>query len=436
MSKLNKAWENFVYDFYDYTELKYIEFATKYLGYSKENPGMSNQYDPPESIMGDYDFRMALPIHQKTATGSEDPQNWFDVFFGDWHTISSIKSFPIENELHGHFSFYMNEYSNSLFFPDPVSYFLQVAFQQADSSLFEHLRDTGYQFILVFAGIYSFRVTMNWLLYINMYQVPWSYLVSGVDWMEEALQGSLPAFLGASPIAIVLSLTFGKLADTLSYIVFTMPYLPSEGERFIEGYRDEQHLDKIYILVFHYFPNLWYKLGVPNSVRENMFDKDPELLEYYFKHYARLELQYLPNYILKEFPEWKDIHDLNYELIDRIVEKQQNHLAILSELGVLDDDKLKDSEKIKIIHQTSLENFQQIFHSPIVTPEINSMENIKLISPVTIISDPVDLHFSLIDQYTVVLQNSLIQENQFVLHINIIQQHLEHLCTTHIDKFF
>ena len=134
-----------------------------------------------------------------------------------------------------------------------------------------------------------------------MYQVPWSYLVSGVDWMEEALQGSLPAFLGASPIAIVLSLTFGKLADTLSYIVFTMPYLPSEGERFIEGYRDEQHLDKIYILVFHYFPNLWYKLGVPNSVRENMFDKDPELLEYYFKHYARLELQYLPNYILKEF---------------------------------------------------------------------------------------------------------------------------------------
>jgi hypothetical protein len=67
----------------------------------------------------------------------------------------------------------------------------------------------------------------------------------------------------------------GVVADSLNHLVFTMPFLPSEGEELLIN---QQMKD---VLVFHYLPILWYRYPVPNDIREFWYRKTR-----YFKLYA------------------------------------------------------------------------------------------------------------------------------------------------------
>jgi hypothetical protein len=55
------------------------------------------------------------------------------------------------------------------------------------------------------------------------------YLAAAVDWTEDVLQGIVPAILGVNITGVFLGI-LGVVADSLNHLVFTMPFLPSEGE--------------------------------------------------------------------------------------------------------------------------------------------------------------------------------------------------------------
>jgi len=119
---------------------------------------------------------------------------------------------------------------------------------------------------------------------------------SSVDWTEDVLQGIVPAVLGVNITGSVFLGILGVIADSLNHLVFTMPFLPSEGEE-TKLLINEQMND---VLVFHYLPILWYRYPIPNEIREFWYKERTDILNYMQKAYKNLDIQFLPDSILKE----------------------------------------------------------------------------------------------------------------------------------------
>ena len=54
------------------------------------------------------------------------------------------------------------------------------------------------------------------------------------------------------------------------------------------------------VLVFHYLPILWYRHPIPNNLREYWYYERPDILEYMQTAYKDLNIQFLPDNIVKE----------------------------------------------------------------------------------------------------------------------------------------
>ena len=54
------------------------------------------------------------------------------------------------------------------------------------------------------------------------------------------------------------------------------------------------------VLVFHYLPILWYRHPIPNNIREYWYYERPDILEYMQTAYKDLNIQFLPENIIKE----------------------------------------------------------------------------------------------------------------------------------------
>jgi hypothetical protein len=110
------------------------------------------------------------------------------------------------------------------------------------------------------------------------------------------LQGIVPAILGVNITGSVFLGILGVIADSLNHLVFTMPFLPSEGEE-TKLLINQQMKD---VLVFHYLPILWYRYPIPNEIREFWYKERPDILNYMQKAYKDLDIQFLPNNIVTE----------------------------------------------------------------------------------------------------------------------------------------
>jgi len=149
--------------------------------------------------------------------------------------------------------------------------------------------------LIVYSQIVILRIALSWFIYINPYTFPWCYLAAAVDWTEDVLQGIVPAILGVNITGSVFLGILGVIADSLNHLVFTMPFLPSEGEEtklLINGQMND-------VLVFHYLPILWYRYPVPNEIREFWYKERPDILNYMQKAYHDLDIQFLPDSIIK-----------------------------------------------------------------------------------------------------------------------------------------
>jgi hypothetical protein len=101
----------------------------------------------------------------------------------------------------------------------------------------------------------------------------------------------VPAILGVNITGSVFLGILGVLADSLNHLVFTMPFLPSEGEE-TKLVINQQMKD---VLVFHYLPILWYRYPIPNEIREFWYNERPDILDYMQKAYKDLDIQFLPD---------------------------------------------------------------------------------------------------------------------------------------------
>ena len=73
-----------------------------------------------------------------------------------------------------------------------------------------------------------------------------------------------------------------------------MPFLPSEAQRgqtLING-------EMVPILMFRFFPILWYKEGIPNDIREFWYLQRPDILEFMQKSYSQLNIELLPDSVI------------------------------------------------------------------------------------------------------------------------------------------
>ena len=112
-----------------------------------------------------------------------------------------------------------------------------------------------------------------------------------MDWTEDTLQGIVPSIFGVNVTGSIFLGALGVVADSLNHLVFTMPFLPSEGEP-TKLVINNQMKD---VLVFHYLPTMWYKYPIPNDIREFWFNERPDILEYMKTAYSDLNLQLLPD---------------------------------------------------------------------------------------------------------------------------------------------
>ena len=283
----------------------FFKLIAGFFGYP-QNPGMSTtyDYDIPNELYAREQFRASLPKHETFFPPLQEPQSWFELIFGPTPKIDTVARYIYESKEEGFYNFYIENYNNIYFLPDWLSEFLQIQLNQClDISLLETIREVLFIGILMYYQIVILRISLSWLIYINPYTVPWCYLAAAVDWTEEVLTGLLPSVVGVNITGTVFLGFLGAIGDSLNHLVFTMPFLPREGETgklLIDGQMKD-------VIVFHYLPTLWYKYPIPNEIREFWYNKRPEILDYMEKAYKDLDIQLLPNQIIEQLNQQSDL---------------------------------------------------------------------------------------------------------------------------------
>lgn len=262
------------------------------------NPGMPTLRDLPTELYARAEFLDTLPQHKTFWPPVQRPETWFEMIFGPTPKTETIPRYIYESTEEGFYNFYIENYKNIYFLPDWLSEFIQIRFNLAvDITVLETIREVLFVGLMVYSQILVLRIAISWFIYINPYTVPWCYLAAAVDWTEDVLQGIVPAILGVNITGSVFLGIIGVVADSLNNLVFTMPFLPSEGEEsklLINGQMKD-------VLVFHYLPILWYRYPIPDTLRKFWYEERPDILNYMKNAYENLGIQILPNGISIEF---------------------------------------------------------------------------------------------------------------------------------------
>ena len=297
----------------------FFEKIAGFFGYP-ENPGMPTISDFPDDLYARSNFLESLPRHKTFWPPAQRPETWFEMIFGPSPKVDAVPRYLYESKEEGFYNFYIENYKNIYFLPDWASEFLQVRFHIClDLTVLETIREVFFVGLMIYSQIVLLRIALAWFISINPYTFPWCYLAAAVDWTEDLLQGIVPSILGVNITGTVFLGILGVLGDSLNHLVFTMPFLPSEGEE-TKLLINEQMKD---VLVFHYLPILWYRYPVPNEIREFWYKERPDILDYMQKAYKDLDIQFLPDNILKE---------LNPQLLGLNEDFQSSFLLSISSL--------------------------------------------------------------------------------------------------------
>jgi uncharacterized protein YggT (Ycf19 family) len=266
-----------------------------FFGYPK-NPGMPTISDLPSNLYNRSTFLDSLPTHRTFWPPVQRPETWFEMIFGPSPKVEAVPRYIYESKEEGFYNFYIENYKNIYFLPDWLSEFIQIRLNIClDITVLETIREVLFVGLVVYSQIVILRIALSWYIYINPYTFPWCYLAAAVDWTEDVLQGIVPAILGVNITGSVFLGILGVVADSLNHLIFTMPFLPSEGEE-TKLLINQQMKD---VLVFHYLPILWYRYPISNDIREFWYKERPDILNYMQKAYKDLDIQFLPNAIIE-----------------------------------------------------------------------------------------------------------------------------------------
>jgi len=319
------------------------------LGYPN-NPGMPTISDLPSEVYTRSRFLDNLPRHRTFWPPIQRPETWFEMIFGPSPKAETVPRYIYENKEEGFYNFYIENYKNIYFLPDWFSEFIQVKLHVClDITVLETVREVLFVGLMVYSQIVILRIALSWYIYINPYTFPWCYLAAAVDWTEDVLQGIVPAILGVNITGSVFLGILGVVADSLNHLVFTMPFLPSEGEE-TKLLINQQMKD---VLVFHYMPILWYRYPVPNDIREFWYRERPDILNYMQKAYKDLDIQFLPNNIVEEL----------------------NHQKLTAKLSVIHDSVLINNNNFKDYVPTEILSGNNLIQSDTFYSSMNFMND-------------------------------------------------------------
>ena len=285
----------------------------KFLGYP-DVPGMPVMPLDNE-IYTDLTRKAFLSKHVTTIPPYQvqRPENLTQALFGTFPYTMPVEKHFYEHEGEGYYNFYIENYRNIFFLPDWLSSYIQINFNiTVDHSNLELFRDSFFYIIIIYASIFSIRTTLYWFITINPYTNPWLVIVDLVDPIYDAVAGLIPCFVGIDIVPTILTTIIGKCADTLNHLVFTMPFMPSEGNEvkmMIDGELKN-------VIQFHYLPYLWYRFPIPNELREFWYSERPDILDFMEKNYHQLDVNFRPLITTPEIHSTLDSTTFMESLID------------------------------------------------------------------------------------------------------------------------
>jgi len=234
-----------------------------------------------------------LPKHITEIPPSQmqRPETLTEAFFGTFPYTMPVEKHFYQHKAEGYYNFYVENYRNMYFLPDWLSGYIQIHFNiTVDHSNLELGRDVFFYVVLLYGAIVSIRTTLFWMLAINPYTYPWVFTVDFVDWVYDGLGGILPCFAGIDLVPTLFGMVIGKIADSANHLVFTMPFLPSEGNK-VKMLIDGELKD---VIQFHYLPYLWYKYPIPMNLREFWYSERPDILNFMEKNYSQFSINFRP----------------------------------------------------------------------------------------------------------------------------------------------
>ena len=275
---------------YDGSE-KFLYSIARFLGYP-DVPGMPifplDQQAREELTSQDF-----LPKHitQLPPEQEQRPDTLTEALFGTFPYTMPVEKHFYQHNAEGYYNFYVENYRNMYFLPDWLSGYIQMNLNiTVDHSNLELCRDVFFYVVLLYGAIVSFRTTLFWMIAINPYTYPWVFIVDFVDWVYDALAGILPCFVGIDLAPTFFMILIGKIADSANHLVFTMPFLPSEGNK-VKMLIDNELKD---VVQFHYLPYLWYKYTIPINLREFWYSERPDILNFMEKNYSQFGINFRP----------------------------------------------------------------------------------------------------------------------------------------------
>lgn len=264
------------------------------------------------------DYMADLPVHVSAFPPLAVPRTLSQCFFGNYPLLPIIQRTFYEHKLDGFYNFYVINYQNIFFLPDWLSQWIQLNFEiTVDDSQLMAIREGLFVGLIGYMFLLDFRMKLFWFLTINPYTRPWIYLLSITDWLFDLLSGAVPVVLGLDLSATIMLTLFGKMVDSLNHLVFTMPFLPSEGipgKMLIDGELTD-------VILFRYLPSLWYTHPIPDKLREFWYTQRPEILNFMNKNYGHLDIDFLPNRILKEIYEKEQLPNSTLNTLSGISNK-------------------------------------------------------------------------------------------------------------------
>ncbi|MGH8335411.1 MAG: YggT family protein, partial [Gammaproteobacteria bacterium] len=139
----------------------------------------------------------------------------------------------------------------------------------------------------------QFRIYLSLWMILNPYTYPWKILVELTEWFLVGFSGVLPIFFGIDYSGALVLSGLSVFIQYVRNLVFTMPYLPSEGVKEIVG--------KYPFYRFNGFPRLWIESGIPNELREEWYKRQPEVIEHFLKYYGTVGQDIVPTRIVEDY---------------------------------------------------------------------------------------------------------------------------------------
>ena len=309
-----------------YTVMEKI--ASWFFGYPNV-PGMQIKPYTAEKITILNHIR-SLPLHQTRCPPLAAPSTLGEVIFGNVPKFERITRSYYQHKQDGFYIIQIQDYKNIWFLPDWLSRWIQLNFEiTVDVSPLEHLQQALFIAILMYYFVVEFRIKLFWFISINPYTRPWVYLLSLTDWLMDWVAGLAPVVFSIDISPIVVLAALGKIADSLNHLVFTMPFLPSEGMlgRVMVDNKVKQ------VILYRYLPSLWAEEPIPNSLREFWYTKRPDILKYMKQNYSQLNIDFEPDRILKQMYNKVPVDQNVVENITNIKQLSTNIICDLSTIS-------------------------------------------------------------------------------------------------------